>query len=697
MKRLKLLLVFLLSISLSACSEKAENLEQLYYPFSGDIYPYPHAEVDDPDDLKDQPWNIQNLKKLKALPIYTYDFLSDDEMIKKADEIAAGYGLTANNITHNFGDNIPKNIILSNDGDDQTLYFYDNGSYTLKFFKPRIVCDQTYTENDLKNEAFIQQIAMDTYQQMLSVQIPYNDPQLRIEYHTGFRSKTEASVTLQENAADELSKQLNAAYNTVTLSFNEVGLTEITYHAPADVLVGKTRLLSAEEAIEQLKSFGNDNERLAMPKNVEIRDGRLFYCNAFNLKETIPVYQLYYTSSENPNTLEMLVPAVYLDLDNLNVPKYEQETAKMAYDAFNTTPISIQQPLPDDLTTIRLNDDIKLSYTAVGGIGAAGGGSVFYTEKQMEAIKNSRWNLTNFTDEDLFPIYHKASLSKEEMQSMADVICQSFNVSINSIDYYEPVDFHADDFVLEDSHRYDSTQKSLSVDTDLFYLRISEHGSVLLYLDLAYSDTDTPYSKNPESDLKGYIDKASDSEKNIAFYKREAMMAYDKILKNIWAFNDPLVDVQEISESNIATNNQLDYSTKLVENMSDGTLAQQLFAARYQQLTYAYMEDGMWYVIYTPILGIKTCDMPLISVEDAIAQYREMMAIPPEIDEILTVTVDYNNADYLYDTIPVYNIYYWKDDRIVCSTMPAVTIDSDLYYIAPNIIYELHMEDAFHQ
>lgn len=82
--------------------------------------------------------------------------------------------------------------------------------------------------------------------------------------------------------------------------------------------------------------------------------------------------------------------------------------------------------LPDDLTTIRLNDDIKLSYTAVGGIGAAGGGSVFYTEKQMEAIKNSRWNLTNFTDEDLFPIYHKASLSKEEMQSMADVICQPF-------------------------------------------------------------------------------------------------------------------------------------------------------------------------------------------------------------------------------------------------------------------------------
>lgn len=71
------------------------------------------------------------------------------------------------------------------------------------------------------------------------------------------------------------------------------------------------------------------------------------------------------------------------------------------------------------------------------------------------------------------------------------------------------------------------------------------------------------------------------------------------------------------------------------------------------------------------------------------------MAIPPQINEVLTVTVGYNTEDYLYDTIPVYNVYYREDDRIVCAAMPAVTIDRDQYYVAPNIMFELHMDDVF--
>ena len=115
MKRLKLLLVFLLSISLSACSEKAEDLEQLYYPFSGDTYPYPHAEVGDPDDLKDQPWNIQNLKKLKALPINTYQSLSIDEMMKQAEAIETLLDLESKSVSKNLMEDGNKIVILNSD------------------------------------------------------------------------------------------------------------------------------------------------------------------------------------------------------------------------------------------------------------------------------------------------------------------------------------------------------------------------------------------------------------------------------------------------------------------------------------------------------------------------------------------------------------------------------------------------------
>ena len=236
----------------------------------------------------------------------------------------------------------------------------------------------------------------------------------------------------------------------------------------------------------------------------------------------------------------------------------------------------------------------------------------------------------------------------------------------------------------------------MTVDTDLFYLRINEHGTVVLSIDLPYADTtDFPYSKNPDSNYTEYIDPQANTEKNTAFYQREMLTAYERIFKNLWTLDTPIADIQEVSASSIATNHELDYWTRLEENRADLTLSQQLFAASYQQLGFRFKEEGLNSISYTPIIGTKICDTTLLSVDDAIRQFNQLMAIPPQINEVLTVTVGYNTEDYLYDTIPVYNVYYREDDRIKCAAMPAVTIDLDQYYVAPNIMFELHMDDVF--
>lgn len=72
------------------------------------------------------------------------------------------------------------------------------------------------------------------------------------------------------------------------------------------------------------------------------------------------------------------------------------------------------------------------------------------------------------------------------------------------------------------------------------------------------------------------------------------------------------------------------------------------------------------------------------------------IALPLEPDEIVTVIVGYNTTDYLYDTIPVYDIYYRINNEITNTMIPAVAIDSDLFYAAPLLMYELHQEDFSH-
>ncbi len=125
------------------------------------------------------------------------------------------------------------------------------------------------------------------------------------------------------------------------------------------------------------------------------------------------------------------------------------------------------------------------------------------------------------------------------------------------------------------------------------------------------------------------------------------------------------------------------------------TLPQQLFQNAYLNLSFSFTSYSLNYLTYTPIYGEKIADVKLISVDEAIEQYNSMIAIPTVINDIQAVTVGYNTEDYLYDTIPVYTIYYQEtlesgEKRTVSIDIPAVSIDPALTYVGPMIAFELH-------
>lgn len=683
MKLIKIFFALLLSLSLGACAAEVKDLPRLYYSFSRDTYPYSREPIENRDQLKEHSWNVNNTTKLKSLPIYSYELLSLDELNKRAEELGDIFDIKFHDYTQYLKDDIKK---LRLDGDSLTLTYYATGSFEIN------LNDLMVSFDDFDNDDLILQTANDLYSERFNSYITFENPLITLERS----GPSFASVTYQNQADTVDEQQFASAYHTLTITFVKNRYTQIDYHSLPDVKLGDAKLLSMDQAIDQLKTF-DDGDWLIMPEFREIYDAELYYCNAFDLKESIPVYRIYTLYADN-EVYEMLAPAVKLDKEALTSAEVnEKEYLNMKELTLDSSIEPLSIPLPADLTKSMTNEMPALSYTVAMGFGAAGGSHYFYTDKQLEAIKNSQWNLKNFSDGDLFPIYHKDSLSKDEMMSMAEQICKIFKSEIEEIEVYEPVDFKSEDFVLTRENRNDKTQSSITVDTDLFYLRIYEHGTVDLSIKLAYSDTTNfPYSKNPESDFSGYIDKDADTEKNIAFFEKAMFDAYNQILKNVFELNNPIAEISEASASNIATNHQLDYYTSLVETIKEGSLSQQLFAASYHRLTFSFVEEGLTYISYTPILGTKVGDAALLSIDDAIAQWNQHIGLPFEPDEILTVTISYNTEDYLYDTIPMYNIYHRQEDEIINTSIPAVTIDADLFYAFPLLMYELHQEDSFH-
>ncbi len=370
------------------------------------------------------------------------------------------------------------------------------------------------------------------------------------------------------------------------------------------------------------------------------------------------------------------------------------QTYTLTYPHF-TQGESLLHALPADLSTI-IDESPALGYTLTRGIGIAGNSTLIYTPEQLELIRQSPWVIENFHADDLFPIYRKTAFSEAMMRELGNKILTAFNVTEEEADitYYEPVDFRAEDFVLDKSNRKESSQAELYVSSDPISFRIYQHGTICLYLNFEYPPTiKTPYTQ--VGTFKN-LDPNGNHEEYRTFFMQMIEAAMKGGMEQFFPFKDPQLVLSEANalSANIAIT--LEMNNELYEQTDKTlTLPQQLFQTAYQNLSFSFTSYSLNDLTYTPIYGEKIADVKLISVDEAIEQYNSMIAIPTVINDIQAVTVGYNTDDYLYDTIPVYTIYYQEtlesgEKRTISTIIPAVSLDPTLTYVAPMIAFELH-------
>lgn len=78
------------------------------------------------------------------MPVYTYEFLSLDEMIKNTNELGALFNVEFNGSTQTLGD--VKKLRL--DADSLTLTYYENGSFEMNLEDP-MVSFEDFNNDDL--------------------------------------------------------------------------------------------------------------------------------------------------------------------------------------------------------------------------------------------------------------------------------------------------------------------------------------------------------------------------------------------------------------------------------------------------------------------------------------------------------------------------------------------------------------------
>ncbi len=283
------------------------------------------------------------------------------------------------------------------------------------------------------------------------------------------------------------------------------------------------------------------------------------------------------------------------------------------------------------------------------------------------------------------------------MRELADKVITAFNIQEQAnIEYYEPADFHAEGFVLNKENRLDSTQRELYVTSNPVSFRIFQNGSIHVYLNAPYpSALKTPYTQVGSFED---LDPNGDHEQYRTFFTQAIFAAMKGGLDQFFPFENPQLVLSEANTVSINPEVTLTINCQLHEQSDESlTLPQQLFQTAYQKLDLMFTSSDLWYVEYTPIYGEKIADVKLISVDEAIEQYNSMIETPVTINDIQAVTVSYNTDDYLYDTIPVYTVYYQEtlesgEKRTVSIDIPAISIDPALTYEAPMMAYELHVD-----
>ncbi len=243
---------------------------------------------------------------------------------------------------------------------------------------------------------------------------------------------------------------------------------------------------------------------------------------------------------------------------------------------------SLLSTLPDTLTT--LNEPMSaFTYTWLEGLGAGGNPAISYTRQQIEELKQSPWNLTQFTDTDRFPIYRKTALSLEELDNIAAKLALAFNPKEITIQIDMPEDFH--------DPRFERTKDSISQHSQLSYhgtldehsFTINQHGTISLRVRIPYPlEMASPYIKNSGPYSEFLLDSTLDLTDRQAFFTAQTEAMIKNELNTLIPLEAWTIELKEQTNMSI-TQVEAPYVNVLVYQPFNSklTLPQQLFASRF--------------------------------------------------------------------------------------------------------------------
>lgn len=293
------------------------------------------------------------------------------------------------------------------------------------------------------------------------------------------------------------------------------------------------------------------------------------------------------------------------------------------------------------------------------------------TQADIDAALNSKFNLDNFSSLSTLPVYHKIACSDTEMRNKADLLAEAMNVEILSYDYFEPLDFHAEDFVIAHETELMSTQRELLAVFAQGNILVKQNGSVAVEVSIPYSEE----FKEDKSELG---------------VKNAVQFVYDHYLKELVDFKKPVLQV-DASTHLVDGEIQTAYHGYIYNEMND-SYADLLLGQAYQRIDVEFDETGMKGFTISSLNANYLGNALLLDPHEALVQ---MQMIDPDYNmpmDIRAIEIYYAYQDYQYDVLPIYRIYgYDIHGQGVIVEVPAVTVDAELVFDAPRIYTELHL------
>lgn len=356
----------------------------------------------------------------------------------------------------------------------------------------------------------------------------------------------------------------------------------------------------------------------------------------------------------------ILLLAFLLGACSTTEPIWQLEIKTPTADLMNSLPM-----VEDNL----LDSDFSVGYTMFSN--ANQDNDRLLTQADIDTALNSKFNLDHFSSLTTLPIYHKTTLTEEEMRKKADLLSAALNVEILNYDYFEPLDFHAEDFVIAHETELMSTQRELLAVFAQGNILIKQNGSIAVELSI-------PYSEDFQNDK---------SEHGV---RNAVQFIYDRYLKGLVDFKNPVIQIDASTHLNDDKIQTVYHS--YIYNETMGSLTDQLLAQAYQRIDVEFDEVGMSGFTISSFNGVYTGNAVLLDPYEALVQIQ---LIDSEYDlpiDIRAIELYYAYQDYQYDVLPIYQIYgYDIHGQGVIVEVPAVTVDAELVFEAPHIYTELHL------